>query len=131
MPKTVMLVDDITISMVQLKEALEFKGFKVVMTDSPLRVVEMAKLLQPDLILLDIVMPIMGGIEVCELLKADKKTKSIPVIFLTALAQKKDVLKGIQAGADNYIVKPYNLEELFTRIVEVIGVPSGSDYLDV
>ena len=130
MPKTIMLVDDIMISMVQLKEALELKGFKVVMYDTPLRVLEFAKLLQPDLILLDIVMPQMSGIEVCEQLKSDEKTKSIPVIFLTALAQKKEVVKGVQAGAENYIVKPYHFEELFTRIVEVIGAPSGNDYVD-
>lgn len=125
-----MLVDDIKIAMVQLKEALELKGFKAFILDSPHKVLESAKLLQPDLILLDIVMPQMSGIEVCELLKADEKTKSIPVIFLTALAQKKQVFKGIQAGALNYIVKPYNLEELFTRIMEIIGPPSGSDYVD-
>ena len=130
MPKTIMLVDDIMISMVQLKEALELKGFKVVMYDTPLRVLEFAKLFQPDLILLDIVMPQMSGIEVCEQLKSDEKTKSIPVIFLTALAQKKEVVKGVQAGAENYIVKPYHFEELFTRIVEVIGAPSGNDYVD-
>ncbi len=130
MPKTIMLVDDIMISMVQLKEALELKGFKVVICDTPLRVLELAKLFQPDLILLDIVMPQMSGIEVCEQLKSDEKTKSIPVIFLTALAQKKEVLKGVQAGAENYIVKPYHFEELFNRIIEVIGVPSGNDYVD-
>ena len=126
-----MLIDDITISMFQLKEALALKGFKVIMTDNPFRAMEMARLLQPDLILLDIVMPLLNGIELCQMLKSDEKTKSIPVIFLTALAQKKDVMKGIQAGADNYIVKPYNLDELYARIVEITGVPSGSDYVDV
>ena len=131
MPKTIMLIDDITISMFQLKEALALKGFKVIMTDNPFRAMEMARLLQPDLILLDIVMPLLNGIELCQMLKSDEKTKSIPVIFLTALAQKKDVMKGIQAGADNYIVKPYNLDELYARIVEITGVPSGSDYVDV
>lgn len=130
MPKTIMLVDDIMISMVQLKEALELKGFKVVIYDTPLKVLEFAKLLQPDLILLDIVMPQMSGIEVCEQLKSDEKTKSIPVIFLTALAQKKEVVKGVQAGAENYIVKPYHFEELFSRIIEVIGAPSVNDYVD-
>ena len=130
MPKTIMLVDDITISMVQLKEALELKGFKVFLTDEPHKVLDSAIQNQPDLILLDIVMPQMNGIQICEQLKTEEKTKQIPVIFLTALAQKKDVVKGIQAGAVNYIVKPYNFEELYTRISEVIGTASGSDYVD-
>jgi len=71
----------------------------------------------PDLILLDIQMPEMDGFKVCELLKNSDETKEIPVIFLTALNNKKDILKGFEAGGVDYITKPFNQQELIARII--------------
>jgi signal transduction histidine kinase len=70
----------------------------------------------PDLILLDLVMPPPNGFEICKQLKAEKMTRDIPVLFLTALDEPSDILKGFKAGGLDYIVKPFNDEELFARV---------------
>lgn len=71
---------------------------------------------KPDLILLDIEMPGIDGYEVCRQLKADKKTSNIPVIFLTSRSERKDIVKGFQIGAEDYISKPFDIEELTARV---------------
>ena len=71
---------------------------------------------KPDLILLDIEMPSMDGYEVCRKLKANEKTKNIPVIFLTGRSDRKDIIKGFQLGAQDYITKPFDIEELISRV---------------
>ena len=70
----------------------------------------------PDLILLDVIMPDMDGYQVCNLLKQDGRTTHIPIIFLTSLADTEDVTKGLELGAVDYIVKPYNVVEINARI---------------
>jgi len=75
---------------------------------------------QPDLILLDLLLPGINGLDVCTILKSDTQTKSIPIIMLTALGQEKDIVKGLESGADDYITKPFSVEILLARIKAVL-----------
>lgn len=76
---------------------------------------------KPDLILLDVMMPKLTGIEVCQRLRDDPKTSGVPVILITAKAQEVDVERGFAAGADDYIVKPFSPRELASRVEAVLG----------
>jgi DNA-binding response OmpR family regulator len=78
-------------------------------------------LLEPDLILLDLMMPKLSGIEVCRLLRDNDVTADTPVILFTAKAQEADVQRGFSAGADDYIVKPFSPRELITRVQAVLA----------
>lgn len=75
---------------------------------------------RPDLILLDVVIPVLNGFEVLKKLRADAQTQPIPVIMLTARGYEKDVVAGIESGADDYIVKPFNFPELVARLNAVL-----------
>jgi DNA-binding response OmpR family regulator len=75
----------------------------------------------PDLIILDIMMPKMDGYEVIRQLRESDATKHIPIIFLTAKSQKKDVLKGIELGGSDYVVKPYKFKDLHRKIEKLIS----------
>lgn len=77
---------------------------------------EIASKFKPNLILLDIMMPVMNGFETCQKLKDDKTMKEIPVIFMTAMTEKKDVVKGFELGAEDYITKPFEPKEVIARI---------------
>ncbi len=79
---------------------------------------------QPDLILLDIMMPEVDGFEVCKKLKASPKTGAIPVVFLTALGAEKDVERGLALGGDGYVVKPFNAVTLVAQISELLTASS-------
>ena len=76
---------------------------------------------KPDLVLLDIMMPIMDGLQVLRKLKSQEKTKSIPVIMLTAKVQEKDIVGGLEAGAADYVTKPFNFAELLARVNHAIA----------
>jgi two-component system phosphate regulon response regulator PhoB len=76
---------------------------------------------RPDLVLLDWTMPRMSGIEVCEALRADPATATLPVILLTAKAQGSELARGLEAGADDYIVKPFSPGELLRRVDELLA----------
>ena len=81
---------------------------------------EKVREMQPDLILLDLLLPGINGLDVCSILKSDTQTKSIPIIMLTALGQEKDIVKGLESGADDYITKPFSVEILLARIKAVL-----------
>jgi len=76
-----------------------------------------------DLILLDIMMPVMDGYEVLRRVKEDENLKNIPVLMLTARTQERDVVKGIDLGAEDYITKPFHPAELLARIKRILGKP--------
>ncbi|GAF97680.1 unnamed protein product, partial [marine sediment metagenome] len=77
----------------------------------------------PDLILLDIMMPVMGGYAVLRRIREDENLKNIPVVMLTARAQERDVVKGINSGAEDYITKPFHPAELLARVKKILGKP--------
>ena len=82
---------------------------------------EVARAEMPDLILLDVMIPVYDGFQVLRKLKADTQTQPIPVIMLTARGHEKDVVTGIEGGADDYIVKPFNFPELVARLNAVLA----------
>src|SRR5512145_2643101 len=112
----VLIVDDIPSNLNFLSEVLHLEGIGVMLATSGMDALEIARYKRPDLILLDIAMPLMDGYEVCARLKADPATRDIPVIYLTARTEPEDILKGFESGAVDYILKPFNATELIARV---------------
>jgi len=97
-------------------EAMLAKDFEVISAENAVIGIEFARNKSPDLILLDIMLPILSGYDACSLLKKDEKTKSIPIIFLSAKNSVPDITHGLTTGADDYIPKPFDYKELLARI---------------
>ena len=112
----VLIVDDIPSNLNFLSEVLHLEGIGVMLATSGMDALEIARYKLPDLILLDIAMPMMDGYEVCARLKEDPSTRDIPVIYLTARTEPEDILKGFETGAVDYILKPFNATELIARV---------------
>ncbi|MBW4544799.1 MAG: response regulator [Symplocastrum torsivum CPER-KK1] len=108
----VLVVDDDEDNLLLLAYALEPLGCIVVTATDGMRGLLLAQTYQPDLILLDVLMPYMDGIEVVTQLRKDSSTKSIPVIAVTALALKEDQERLLKAGFNDYIIKPYFIEDI-------------------
>ena len=116
--KRVLVVDDDRVIQQLLEVNLELEGYEVVGSAlDGLEALELARKLRPDVILLDIMMPKLDGLEVCRRLKADTKLSKIPVILLSARAQDMDVREGLEIGADAYLTKPFDPVEL----LDVVG----------
>lgn len=114
--RTVLVVDDEPINIQLLQRKLEWDGITVLTASNGEACLEVAKAERPDLILLDVMMPGMDGFAVCAKLREDKRTKAIPVIFVTAHNSKKGKLEGLEAGAVDYITKPIDLDETIARV---------------
>jgi DNA-binding response OmpR family regulator len=97
-------------------EAMLSKEFEVISAENGVIGIDYARNKQPDLILLDIMLPILSGYDACSLLKKDEKTKRIPIIFLSAKNSVTDITHGLTTGADDYIAKPFDYKELVARI---------------
>lgn len=117
---TILAVDDITTNIMLLKAVLSRAKYKIITATGGNEALEKVAAEAPDLILLDIMMPDIDGYEVLRRLKADPATQDIPVIFLTALHNPEDIVKGFKLGASDYISKPFNHEELITRVAHHI-----------
>jgi len=114
--KTILTVDDTPANIRLLTHYLEKQGYHVITAEDGFEGFKAAIQYQPDMVLLDIMMPGTDGYEVCELLKAEEETKEIPVVFLTAKADVEDKVRGYELGAVDYITKPFNLIEIATRV---------------
>ena len=114
--KRILLVDDTKDILLVIARRLSSWGYDVVTADSGEEGLRIAEEQLPDLILLDIMMPKMKGREVCARLKANPKTQRIPVIFLTALGLADHIKAGMDLGAEDYIVKPFEPAEIKERI---------------
>ena len=97
-------------------EAMLGKEFEIMTAENAVIGIDYARNKSPDLILLDIMLPILSGYDACSLLKKDEKTKRIPIIFLTAKNSVSDITQGLTSGADDYIPKPFDYKELLARI---------------
>ncbi len=120
-----MVVDDHPDLVEILRITLESKGFNVRCAYSGKELLAVLEKEKPDLILLDIMMPQMDGLEVLTRLKENPDTASIPVIFLTAKGQPEDVIKGYERGAEYYITKPFKLTQVLDGINLVLGRDQG------
>lgn len=117
----VMIVDDTPANLAFLSDALADAGYEVLVALSGYTALRQLDLVKPDVILLDAVMPGMDGFETCERLKARDDTREIPVIFMTALADTADVVRGFEHGAVDYVTKPVREAEILARIAAHIG----------
>jgi len=113
---SILIVDDQPTNIQILGKRLQFEKYSIMAAMNGRNALEMVEERKPDLILLDIMMPEMSGFEVCEILKKNPKTQSIPIIFLTAKTDPEDIVKGFNLGAVDYVSKPFNYAELLSRI---------------
>jgi signal transduction histidine kinase len=113
---TILIVDDSPSYLAALLDRLERHGFLIVLAQTAAEGLMRAAFAEPDLILLDVVMPDIDGFEACRRLKAGKNTKDIPVIFMTGLTDPKQKVTGFDAGGVDYITKPFQIEEVLARI---------------
>jgi DNA-binding response OmpR family regulator len=117
----VLVVDDNEDSIRIIETILRSAGFEVSVAKDGRQGIEVAEASAPELIILDIMMPIMDGVEALEKLRASPKTSRIPVILLTAKAQDEDVIAGYQTGADYYMTKPFTAKQLLYGVRLVLG----------
>ena len=113
---TILVVDDNSTNLHFLFDLLDDAGFKVLISQDGKSAIRTVKTTRPDIILLDIMMPVMDGFATCQQLKDNEKTKEIPIIFMTALSDKVNKVKGFNLGAVDYITKPIEPEEVLARI---------------
>jgi two-component system, OmpR family, alkaline phosphatase synthesis response regulator PhoP len=129
---TILIVDDEVDIVDFLSYNLKKQGYNVLIAYSGEDGLDLVTKKFPDLILLDIMMPGISGIQTCDRLKKDKLTKNIPVIMLTAKTTEKDIVTGLNSGADDYIVKPFSLNILYARIkAQLRRIEIKSDVLRV
>jgi CheY-like chemotaxis protein len=113
---SILVVDDNPTNLGLLVDALTQKGFKVLAAEDGESALEILNHIRPDLILLDVMMPGIDGFETCRRLKTNAATREIPVIFMTALSDSIDEVKGLELGAVDYIIKPFQVETMLARI---------------
>ena len=119
-PKKILVVDDEPDVTDLLAYTLKAKGFAVETVNNPNASIGLARSLVPDLVILDVMMPELNGIQICRMLRADPKLKRVPVIFLTAKAEEADRIQGLESGADDYICKPFSTKELVLRVQSIL-----------
>lgn len=120
MPEKILIADDSPTIVEMLRFFLEKEGYETVVAKDGIEAIEQAYRELPDLMLLDVLMPKMNGYQVCRLLKGDENISYIPVIMLTSQDQPKDKFWGLQTGADEYIIKDFESDELFNSIIRVL-----------
>jgi len=116
----ILIVEDEKDIIKMLEYNLKKEGFRVIVAGDGEDAIDVAVRQQPDLILLDLMLPGMDGLEVCKALKKENKTGSIPIIMLTAKSQEADKVVGLELGADDYMTKPFSPRELIARIKAVL-----------
>jgi putative two-component system response regulator len=129
-PPKVLVVDDHAASRMTAVALLGMEGYDVIEADSGSIVVGLVTQKQPDLILLDVMMPGMDGFEVCQLLKQDEQTRLIPVIFITALNDRRSRIRGIEVGGDDFLTKPFDRVELAARVKSLVRQKRLNEDLD-
>ena len=116
----ILIVDDVVSNVLLLKILLTNEKFQVLTAANGNQCIEQTRMEKPDLILLDVMMPDLSGFDVAVILKKDPETRDIPIIFLTALNSPSDLVKGFQVGANDFLTKPFNKEELVMRVMHQI-----------
>ncbi|UCH83932.1 MAG: response regulator [Candidatus Latescibacterota bacterium] len=126
-PKTILAVDDEEDILELVDYNLSKEGFDVVRVTSGEQALEVARTGKPHLILLDLMLPGLDGLNVCKRLKADSKTADIPIVMLTAKGEETDIVLGLELGAEDYITKPFSPKVLVARVRAVLRRESRSE----
>ncbi|KST67564.1 response regulator [Mastigocoleus testarum] len=126
----VLVVDDNAASRMTAVALLAMEGYQVIEAESGATAVDLVNHKQPDLILLDVMMPEMDGFEVCQIIKQDEQTRLIPVIFITALNDRRSRIRGIEVGADDFLSKPFDRVELAARVKSLVHQKRLNEDLD-
>ena len=117
----ILIVDDEPDVTELLKYKLEQDGHLCQVVNNPLSFISVAREFNPNLILLDIMMPELNGLQLCKMVRSDPKMNTIPIIFLTARGEVEDRIKGLESGGDDYISKPFNTKELMLRVANILN----------
>lgn len=133
----ILIVDDESDVTELLEYKLEQEGYRVATLNDPLACIAKVREFEPELVLLDIMMPELSGIQLCRIIRADPITKEIPIIFLSARGEVEDRIKGLEAGAEDYISKPFNTNELLLRTSKMLrrsgsrSEPAGQSRIEI
>jgi putative two-component system response regulator len=130
MVSTILIVDDESAGRQTLESILEGQGYRLEMAENGQEALEKASQLLPDVILLDVMMPVMDGFEVCKRIRNNPALAEIPIIMLTALDDRQSFLNGLDSGADDYITKPYDRHELRARLLGITRLNRYRKLLD-
>jgi two-component system phosphate regulon response regulator PhoB len=116
----VVIVDDEEDVTSLLRYHLEAESFAVETINDPTRIMGAARDFEPDLFILDIMMPDINGLQICRMIRADQRLKHVPIIFLTAKTDDEDRIHGLESGGDDYICKPFNIKEVVLRVKAIL-----------
>jgi two-component system phosphate regulon response regulator PhoB len=119
-PKKILVVDDEVDVTDLLSYNLRQRGFLSRSVNDPRQVLDTVRTFKPDLIVLDVMMPDLSGIQVCRLIRQERSLKAIPIIFLSAKTEEGDRIEGFESGADDYVCKPFSPKELMLRISAIL-----------
>ena len=125
--KTILIIDDEQNIRFSVEICLSQAGYKVMTAEDGLTGLQMALEDHPDLILLDILLPKMNGMMVCEVIKNEQITKSIPILVMSAKAEEDDIKRAQSAGADDYLIKPFSPEELRKKVKSILEKECASN----
>ena len=118
----ILVVDDSKFARAIVINGLKKEGFEICEAENGKESVDIAKIEKPDLILMDVVMPVLNGIEATRILKNLQETKKIPILILTGQNSKEEILEGFNAGADEYLCKPFKFNELLSTIKTLLNL---------
>ena len=122
---SILIVDDdpvIRNLLIQILEEFQESGVRFLTAENGETAIEIIKREKPDIIFLDVMMPKMNGFEVCDMVKRDPETKDICIVMLTAKGQEIDKQKAKELGADYYITKPFNIDEIIKKVIDILGI---------
>ena len=117
----ILIVEDEAVIAENLQALLQSRGHEVTLAGDGAEAVERARKDKPELILLDVMLPKMGGFDVCKILKGEEGTKSIKIVMVTGLGRMGDVETAFSSGADDYLIKPFDSQRLFKKLDKVLA----------
>ena len=129
-PPKILVVDDKLDTLLLLRELLSSRGYEITTATEAAEAEELVRSEKPDLVLLDVVMPGKSGYDLCRELKEEAATRLIPVVMITGLTDREDRVRGIEAGADDFLSKPLYPEELFARVKSLLKLKEFTDELE-